>query len=94
MVRKPGRMANLGNKSVERTNVELSDEEANILLTTKIDWEELRPKVSNQEVYDKLIAAVEEATQKNENLAQLKTRFETLGKEGFAMVKTIVDLIP
>lgn len=93
MVRKPGRMANIGNDTFERTNIELSDDEVNLLITTSIEWESFRPKVSDQELYDKLIAAVEESTQKNENLAMLKTRLETLGKEGLALAKKVAGLI-
>jgi len=94
MVRKPGRMANLGNKTFDRTDDELSDDEALLLLNTNINWEELRPEVTDHEVYDKLINIVQEATQKNENLAQLKDRLKTLGKEGFAVAKKIIKLIP
>ena len=93
MARKPGRMANLGNQTFERTNVELSDDEAHLLLTTNIDWEKLRPEVADQEVYDKLIAVVEESTQKNESIALLKIRLKAIGKEGFSLAKKVADLI-
>ena len=93
MARKPGRMANLGKKTFEKTDAELSDNEANILLTTSINWEDLRPQVSDKEAFDKLITAVQESTQNNENLAQIKTRLTTLGKEGIAVAKKVVDII-
>ena len=94
MARKPGRMADLGNKTFDRTNAELSDEEAKILLETNIDWEALRPKISDQEIYNRLIHEVQAATQKNENLAQLKDRLSTLGKEGLSVAKKIAQLVP
>ena len=94
MARKPGRMASLGDKARDRTNLELSDTEANILLSTTIDWEALRPQVTDKQTYDRLIEQVQQATANNEDLAQLKNRIETLGKEGVQLAKTIIELIP
>lgn len=93
MARKPGRMAGLGKKTFERTDAELSDEEAQVLLSTSVNWEDLRPKVADQEVYDKLIKVVNKATKNNESLAQLKNRLESLGKEGLKVAKKVADLI-
>jgi len=94
MARKPGRMASLGDKSRDKTNLELSDTEASLLLSTTIDWEALRPQVTDQQTYDRLIEQVKLATANNENLAQLKVRLETLGKEGWQLAQKIIKLIP
>ena len=94
MARKPGRMASLGDKARDETNRELSDTEANILLSTTTDWKALRPKVADQETFDKLIEQVQQATANNEDIAQLKTRIENLGKEGWALAKKVIELIP
>ena len=92
--RKPGRMRKLGDEVVEETNRELADEEVEILLRTSIDWEGLRPQVTNAEVYDQLIAAVQESTRKNESIAQLRGRLQKLGQEGLKLVKRVIGLIP
>ena len=94
MARKPGRMTSLGNKTLDRTNLELSDDEARILLSTSIDWERLRPQVADQQTYDKLIEQVQQATANNEDLTQLKTCIESLGQEGWQLAKKIIALIP
>ena len=91
--RKPGRMAKLGDQTFKKTNQEFADEEAELLLRTSIDWEALRPKVTDSALYDQLIAIVNEATQKNESIAQLKNRLSQLGKEGFNLVKKVVKFI-
>jgi hypothetical protein len=87
-------MAALGNKTVKRTNLELSDDEARVLLMTTIGWDALRPQVDDQQTYDRLIEQVSQATESNENLAQLKARVETLGQEGWKLAKKIIELIP
>jgi len=94
MARNKGRMASLGKKTVEKTNLELSDEEANVLLTTTVDLKSLQPQVGESEIYDQLIEQVQQATSNNENLAQLKSRIETLGSEGWKLAKKIIELIP
>ena len=93
MTRKPGRMAEKGKKTIDKTDIELTDEEMKVLLNTTINWDDLRPKISDQELYDKLIEAVKHTTASNENLAQLKNRLQTLGKEGWSLAKKIIDLV-
>jgi len=52
---------------------QLLDEELQTLLKATIeDLEALRPHVTDQETYNKLISVVEEATQYNEKMARLK----------------------
>lgn len=94
MAKKPGRMAPLGKSTVSRTDAELADTEAQVLQTTQVDWEALRPQVTGQDVYDQLIAAVKESTAQNENLAQLRARIEALGSEGVAFAKRVLKLLP
>jgi hypothetical protein len=94
MPRKPGRMAGLGDEAFKQTDNELAENEANLLLQTSVDWEALRPQVNDPEIYDQLIAAVNEATQRNESVAQLNTRLQQLGKEGFNLAQKVVASIP
>ena len=89
-----GGMGKLSKKTKERVDAELADREASVLAATSVNLESLRPRISDQESFDKLIAAVKQSTQKNESLAQLKQRIMDLGegvvkiaKEAAAIVK-------
>ena len=72
----------------------LLDGELNALrAATRIDLDRLKPKVADSATYNQLLAVVEDSTRKNESLAQLKTRVETLGKEAVSIVKTVTTLL-
>ena len=79
--------------SKERTDALLSEEIEALKKATKSDLENLRPKIADKEVYDELIAIVEDATSKNESLAELKGRIEKLGLKGIDIVKEVVKLL-
>ena len=72
--KRPGRMAKLGEQVYKETDQELADEEVKLLKETSIDWETLRPQVTNNAIYDQLIAEVNEATQRNESKASVDYR--------------------
>ena len=93
MARKSGRMGSKGKKTFDRTNLELADEELRVLQNTKIDWESLRPKISNMELYDKLIDEIKLSTKRNENLSQFRYRIQELGKEGVDLSRKIIKMI-
>ena len=86
-------MAKLGEQAYKETEQELADEEVELLLVTSIEWETLRPQVTNDAIYDQLIAAVNEATQRNESIAQLSKRLQQLGEEGQALAKKVIRLL-
>jgi N-acetylglucosamine kinase-like BadF-type ATPase len=89
----PGRMAKLGEQAYKETEQELANEEVELLLVTSIEWEALRPQVTNDAIYDQLIAVVNEATQRNESIAQLSKRLQQLGEEGQALAKKVIRLL-
>ena len=86
-------MSSLNEEAIRMTNEQLQDRELKVLTQTNIDWQALRPKVNDPETYDKLVAIVNEATDKNESLAQLKSRMEKLGKEGVKVAKEIIAIL-
>lgn len=86
-------MGNLGDETYKRTDEELSDEEARVLLNSEAKLEELRPEVTDPELYDELISEVRESTRKNENLARLNGRLEKLGEKGIKLAKEVIRLI-
>lgn len=94
MARQPGRMGKLGDETYEKTNLELADQELQVLIQSSSRWEELRPLIHDQETYDRLISMVQQATANHENLAQLRARIDTLGKEGWALARKVIELIP
>lgn len=86
-------MRGLSNETKKQVDRMLSDEEAELLSRTTIDFESLRPQVSDTETYDKLIAVVKDATDRNLAVTQLKERLQQLGKKGIAVAKQVAALI-
>jgi len=61
---------------------------------TSIDLESLRPKLSlDAESFDQLVEAVQQATQRNESIAELKHRLEKLGSTVVAVAKKASTLL-
>ena len=75
-IRKPGRMKKIGNETFQETDQNLADQEVEMLLNTSIDWESLRPQITNQTIYNSLMTEVKDSTQRNESAAQLKNRIQ------------------
>jgi hypothetical protein len=92
MSRKPGRMGQMGQRTISRTNEELADAELTLLLSTTVDWEKLRPLINDDATYNKLINVVQKSTTNNENLAHFKSRVVALGKAGWNVARKIIEL--
>lgn len=90
--RKKGRMGSLGDQAFRKTDKEFAEREAELLMKTSIDWEQLRPEVGDHEHYDDLMAIVQETTKNNENIGRLRERIESLGKEGITLARKVIDL--
>ena len=91
--RRRSSMGKLAKETARETDITLKDEEVALLARTSIDWEELRPKVADKETYDRLIAAVNASTQKNESMAALKDRLKDLGEKGLAVTSKVISLL-
>jgi len=78
-------------KASKETDEFLDEDLKALKKATSVDLEALRPKVTDTEAYDKLIKVVEEATQKNESLAQLKANIQALGSEVVNVGKEVID---
>ena len=89
----PGGMGPLADQAAREADAALHDEELKLLATTTIDWERLRPRVENQEVFDRLQAAVQAATDRNESIAQLRDRIAGLGSEGIGVLRKVKSLL-
>lgn len=66
-------------EAVKLTDEALKDGFQTLKDATSTDLEKLRPKITDQAAYDQLIAAVTEATNRNESIAQFRERLEKLG---------------
>jgi hypothetical protein len=78
-------------KASKETDELLEEELKALKNATSTDLEALRPKVTDTEAYNKLIKVVEEATQKNESLAQLKANILALGSEVLKVSKEVIN---
>ncbi|MBI5057183.1 MAG: hypothetical protein HZB61_11285 [Nitrospirae bacterium] len=80
-------------ESKQKTDALLSEEIQALQQAASSDLQRLRPKVTDTETYDKLIKAVNEASAKNESLAELKNRIEKLGAVAVKVGKEVVMLL-
>lgn len=78
----------------EFANLTLEAEFNALKAATAVDLENLKPQVSDPEAYDKLLAAVQEATAKNESIAEFTNRLKTLGGNVVKLAKEVKGLLP
>jgi uncharacterized iron-regulated protein len=83
----------LSQGAADETDEALKAELNKLKAMTRTDLENLRPRVTDQETYDKLIAVVKEATEKNEDISQLVTRVKSLGNAAVSLAKKIPGLV-
>lgn len=82
----------LSEEAAAETDEALKAELNKLKSMTRTDLEKLRPQVTDQETYDKLIAVVKEATERNEDIAQIVTRVKGLGGAAVSLAKKIGGL--
>ena len=88
-----GGMGRLSRKTRDKVDAELKEEETAVLARTQVDLESLRPRVSDQESFDKLVAAVKVSTTSNENFAELKQRIVDLGEGAVKVAKEVAGIL-
>ena len=67
--------------------------EAELMAETTFDWESIKPDLTDDAEYDRLMAIVGEATENNESLGQLVTRLRNLGASGIALAEKVKNFI-
>jgi hypothetical protein len=82
----------LAGESAGAADAALKDDEVALLEKTSLDLAGLRPQVSDAASFDKLIAAVNESTRRNESIAQLKQRITDLGQGALAVAKEVAAI--
>jgi hypothetical protein len=96
-----GGMYDLAKKTREKVDNAMAVIEEQLVKAANVDMESLRPQVTDKEAFDQLAALVNEATQKNCTIAELKDKVFTLGAnvkdtavEVAAIVKKVASKIP
>ena len=87
------RLRTASKSAADKADEQFATELAALKGMSKSDLETLRPKVSDAAALDLLIAAVETATKNNEDIAQLKSRLETLGENVVKIAKEAATFI-
>lgn len=72
---------------------ELAARLESIRLANDADLEALKPRLSDPEAFDQLVAAVRHSTALNETQAGLRKRIKALGKGVVAVAKEAADLL-
>ena len=67
--------------------------EAELIAETTFNWEGIKPKLTDEAEYDRLMAIVGEATANNESLGQLVTRLKNLGASGIALAEKVKNFV-
>jgi galactokinase len=87
------RMKDKAAESAAKTDALLENELRALRDATKTDLEALRPKISDQEAYKKLIDIVDQSTRANENIGQLQERIEQAGSQVVKIAKKVYGLL-
>jgi uncharacterized iron-regulated protein len=74
-----GGMSNLARETSKKVDEAMSVIEKQILKTTTVNMESLRPQITNKEAFDQLIAVINDATRKNYSTAELQDKITVLG---------------
>jgi hypothetical protein len=86
-------MGKLSKKARKKADEELKEEEGAVLLRTQVDLESLRPRISDEESFNKLIEAVNASSLLNESIAALGQRINSLGEGVVKVAREVFDII-
>lgn len=87
------RLREAGRRSAAAADKELAGELDLIRQANAVDLVQLKLQLSDPEAYDKLIRAVQESTARNEDLAQMRSRVQKLGKNVVNVSKELARLL-
>ena len=88
-----GGMRDLAEAARERVDAQLAEIENNLLADTTLDWQSIRPELTDQAEYDRLMAIVNESTQRNESIGQLVDRVKALGAGGADLLAKVKKFV-
>jgi hypothetical protein len=67
--------------------------EAKLIAETTLNWERIKPELTDEAEYDRLMEAVGEATTRNESLGQLVERLKNIGAGGLALAEKVKKFV-
>ena len=86
-------MRNRARKTRARIDAQLADIESNLLTNTALDWESIRPELADAAEYERLMAVVNESTQRNESIGQLVSRLKAFGAGSAKLLEKVKAFI-
>ncbi len=86
-------MRKLSDETAKKVDEQLREEELALIRQTTIDWDSLRPQITDSETFENLMAIVKESTKQNESIAQFKDRVKKLGSKGIEVATRIASLL-
>ena len=88
-------LRNIASQDAAATDAELANELKALKTASRSQLEALEPKLSTDPAtFNKLLKAVDEATQNNENIEEFTNRLKTLGKGVLGVARTAASLLP
>ena len=90
----PGGMRGRASSTADKVNRELAEEEARMIQQSGANLDALKPRISDKEAFERLVAATEESTRRNESVAEFQNRVKALGEGVVKVAKQIYQLIP
>lgn len=73
-------------KKIDERFVEIENK---LLAATTLNWEKIRPELTNQHEYDRLMTIVQESTSRNESVGQFIARLRALGAGAEALLEKV-----
>ena len=86
-------MPGIGDATAARVNEELADQQAQLLLRTRTNLEDVKPVLADKEAFEKLLQAVAESTARNESVAAFQARVKALGTNAVKLAKMLSGLM-
>lgn len=88
-----GGMINLAKETRKKVDESMSVIEEQLIKETTVDMASLRPKITDKEAFDQLLAVVNEAKQRNYSMAELQEKIAVLGANVNNTVIEIASII-
>jgi hypothetical protein len=86
-------MGKKARETAKKVDAALADEEAALIRQTGVDLSTLRPRVSDEASFDKLVEAVKASTARNESVAAFKDRLASLGKGVLSVASQVAGFL-
>jgi hypothetical protein len=86
-------MKDRAKETASKVDRKLAHKELALLMETRINIEELSPKITSHQDYDELMNIINNATDANNNVALLEEKIYKLGESGLQLANNILKAI-